>query len=97
MYIREAGDLLDVTKSLAPDKKDAKHILEHIILQLIEFKKFNPVSVFEKKEENWRGKNLRKNNEEKIPQIPSKILKNLLELPKISKLTLTFLGIHGYS
>lgn len=45
LYIREAGELLDITKSLASDKKDARHVLEHVMMQLIEFKKFNTVSI----------------------------------------------------
>ncbi|KAI6170668.1 Intraflagellar transport protein 52 [Aphelenchoides bicaudatus] len=41
LYIREAGDLLGITKSLAPDKKGARHVLEHVMMQLIEFKRAN--------------------------------------------------------
>lgn len=44
MYIKEVGELLNVTKSLPADKKSAKHIMEHVIMQLIEFKKANTVS-----------------------------------------------------
>jgi hypothetical protein len=45
LYIREAGEILGITKSLAPDKKDARHVIEHIIIQLIEFKRFNMVGL----------------------------------------------------
>jgi intraflagellar transport protein 52 len=40
-YIRECGDILGVTGKLAPDSRDAKHILEHIFAQIVEFKKMN--------------------------------------------------------
>ena len=43
-YIRECGDILGVTGKLAPDSQDAKHILEHIFAQVVEFKKMNQVS-----------------------------------------------------
>lgn len=42
-YVRECGSILGVTSKLAPEHKNAKHILEHIFTQLVEFKKFNQV------------------------------------------------------
>ena len=41
--MRECGGILGVTSKLAPDQKTAKHVLEHIFTQLVEFKKFNQV------------------------------------------------------
>ncbi|KAI6212511.1 Intraflagellar transport protein 52-like protein [Aphelenchoides besseyi] len=38
-FIRDAADLLDVTKSLPADRRGAKDILEHVLMQLVEFKK----------------------------------------------------------
>ncbi|XP_052258135.1 intraflagellar transport protein 52 homolog [Dreissena polymorpha] len=40
-YVRECGDILGVTTNLAQDKRDAKHILEYIFTQVVEFKKLN--------------------------------------------------------
>ncbi|XP_067935005.1 intraflagellar transport protein 52 homolog [Watersipora subatra] len=40
-YVRECGDILGVTKNLAADSRDAKHILEYIMAQVVEFKKLN--------------------------------------------------------
>ena len=42
-YTRECGEILGITKSLPPDCRDAKHILEHIFAQVVEFKKLNQV------------------------------------------------------
>ena len=42
-YVRECGDILGVTPNLALDKRDAKHIIEHIFTQVVEFKKLNQV------------------------------------------------------
>lgn len=42
-YVRECGDILGVTPNLAQDHRDAKHILEHIFTQVVEFKKLNQV------------------------------------------------------
>lgn len=39
MYVREAGELLGVNRGLAPDEKTSKRILEHVIHQIVEFKK----------------------------------------------------------
>lgn len=45
-YVRECGDILGVTTNLAQDKRDAKHILEHIFTQVVEFKKLNQVKLW---------------------------------------------------
>jgi len=42
-YVRECGEILGVTSKLSPDCRTAKHILEHIFAQIVEFKKFNQV------------------------------------------------------
>ena len=42
-YVRECGDILGVASKLAPDSRDAKHILEYIFAQVVEFKKLNQV------------------------------------------------------
>jgi len=38
-YVRECGEILGVSHKLAPDDRDAKHILEHVFSQIVEFKK----------------------------------------------------------
>jgi intraflagellar transport protein 52 len=38
-YIREAGAILGVSVRVDPAKRDAKHILEHIFRQVVDFKK----------------------------------------------------------
>lgn len=43
-YVRKCGDILGVTAKLDKDHRDAKHILEHIFFQVVEFKKLNQVS-----------------------------------------------------
>jgi len=40
-YVRECGDILGVASKLPPDSRDARHILEHIFAQVVEFKKLN--------------------------------------------------------
>ncbi|MBN3282686.1 IFT52 protein, partial [Polyodon spathula] len=40
-YVRKCGDILGVTSKLNKEQRDAKHILEHIIFQVVEFKKLN--------------------------------------------------------
>ncbi|XP_031570684.1 intraflagellar transport protein 52 homolog [Actinia tenebrosa] len=40
-YVRECGDILGVTHKLPIDNRDAKHILDHIFHQVVEFKKLN--------------------------------------------------------
>ncbi|XP_041358031.1 intraflagellar transport protein 52 homolog isoform X2 [Gigantopelta aegis] len=40
-YVRECGDILAVTSKLPQDSRDAKHILEYIFAQVVEFKKLN--------------------------------------------------------
>jgi len=42
-YVRKCGDILGVTSKLPKEKQDAKHILEHIFFQVVEFKKLNQV------------------------------------------------------
>ncbi|KAL4655891.1 hypothetical protein GN956_G6218 [Arapaima gigas] len=40
-YVRKCGDILGVTGKLPKEQRDAKHILEHIFFQVVEFKKLN--------------------------------------------------------
>ncbi|XP_074868047.1 intraflagellar transport protein 52 homolog isoform X2 [Carettochelys insculpta] len=40
-YVRKCGDILGVTDKLPKEQQDAKHILEHIFFQVVEFKKLN--------------------------------------------------------
>ncbi|KAK3090664.1 hypothetical protein FSP39_013510 [Pinctada imbricata] len=40
-YVRECGDILGVSHNLPQDSRDAKHILEYIFAQVVEFKKLN--------------------------------------------------------
>lgn len=40
-YVRKCGEILGVTGKLDKDQRDAKHILEHIFFQVVEFKKLN--------------------------------------------------------
>uniref|UniRef100_A0AAQ5YHN6 ABC-type uncharacterized transport system domain-containing protein n=1 Tax=Amphiprion ocellaris TaxID=80972 RepID=A0AAQ5YHN6_AMPOC len=40
-YVRKCGEILGVTAKLDKDHRDAKHILEHIFFQVVEFKKLN--------------------------------------------------------
>lgn len=40
-YVRECGDILGVTHNLPQDNRTAKHVLEHIFTQIVEFKKLN--------------------------------------------------------
>ena len=42
-YVRECGDILGISGKLAADKRDAKHILEYVLHQVVEFKKLNQV------------------------------------------------------
>lgn len=42
-YVRECGDILGVTHNLPQDNRTAKHVLEHIFAQIVEFKKLNQV------------------------------------------------------
>ncbi|GFQ82270.1 intraflagellar transport protein 52 homolog [Trichonephila clavata] len=44
-FIRECGDVLNVTDKLPSDKRDGKHILEYITSQVAEFKKLNHASM----------------------------------------------------
>ena len=41
-YVRECAEVLGVTKRLPGDKRTGKHVLEYILLQLIELKKHSP-------------------------------------------------------
>lgn len=38
-YVRKCGEILGVTAKLDKEKRDAKHILEHVFFQVVEFKK----------------------------------------------------------
>ncbi|KAG9353322.1 hypothetical protein JZ751_017899 [Albula glossodonta] len=40
-YVRKCGDILGVTGKLDKEQRSAKHILEHIFFQVVEFKKLN--------------------------------------------------------
>lgn len=40
-YVRECGDILGVSSKLPADCRDAKHILDYIFHQVVEFKKLN--------------------------------------------------------
>ncbi|KAK5934624.1 hypothetical protein CgunFtcFv8_015004 [Champsocephalus gunnari] len=40
-YVRKCGEILGVTPKLDKEQRDAKHILEHIFFQVVEFKKLN--------------------------------------------------------
>ena len=42
-YVRECGDILGVTHHLPQENRTAKHILEHVFTQIVEFKKLNQV------------------------------------------------------
>lgn len=45
-YVRECGSILGVTSRLPEECHTAKHILEHIFAQIVEFKKLNQASIF---------------------------------------------------
>jgi len=40
-YIRQAGEILGVSEKLGDGKRGAKHILEYVFRQLVNFKKMN--------------------------------------------------------
>ncbi|KAA8593536.1 hypothetical protein FQN60_009652 [Etheostoma spectabile] len=44
-YVRKCGEILGVTPKLHKDQRDAKHILEHIFFQVVEFKKLNQLFI----------------------------------------------------
>ena len=44
-YVRECGDILGVSSKLPSSVRDAKHILDYIFHQIVEFKKLNQVTV----------------------------------------------------
>ncbi|XP_060600465.1 intraflagellar transport protein 52 homolog [Ruditapes philippinarum] len=46
-YVRECGDILGVMQNLAPESRDAKHIIEYIFTQVVEFKKLNQDSDYD--------------------------------------------------
>ena len=48
-YVRECGDILGVTNKLQAQTRDAKHILEYVLHQVVEFKKLNQVGNRESK------------------------------------------------
>lgn len=45
-YTRECGDILGITNKLPVSKRDAKHVLEYIFSQVVEFKKLNQMPDF---------------------------------------------------
>ncbi|XP_005108178.1 intraflagellar transport protein 52 homolog [Aplysia californica] len=47
-YVRECGDILGVTHNLPQESRTAKHILEHVFTQIVEFKKLNQEPEFER-------------------------------------------------
>lgn len=47
LSVRKCGDILAVTNKLPKNQQDAKHILEHIFFQVVEFKKLNQVQSLE--------------------------------------------------
>lgn len=54
-YVRKCGDILGVTNKLPKEQQDAKHILEHIFFQVVEFKKLNQVHCFNSRTSNvWK-------------------------------------------
>ncbi|XP_061418542.1 intraflagellar transport protein 52 homolog [Lethenteron reissneri] len=40
-YVRKCGDILGVTSKLPREAQDARHVLQHVFFQLVEFKKLN--------------------------------------------------------
>ncbi|KAK5623243.1 Intraflagellar transport protein 52 [Crenichthys baileyi] len=40
-YVRKCGEILGVTPKLDKEQRSAKHILEHVFFQVVEFKKLN--------------------------------------------------------
>lgn len=40
-YVRKCGEILGVTAKMDKDQRDAKHILEYVFFQVVEFKKLN--------------------------------------------------------
>jgi intraflagellar transport protein 52 len=40
-FVRESGEILGVTSELPSDARDAKHILVHVLKQLVQYKKLN--------------------------------------------------------
>ena len=48
-FVCKCSEILGVTPKLGKEQRDAKHILEHIFFQVVEFKKLNQVSGLENK------------------------------------------------
>ena len=42
-FIQECGDILGIQNKLSHENRSAKHILEHVLHQVVEFKKLNQV------------------------------------------------------
>jgi len=47
-YVRECGEILNVTHNLPQENRTAKHILEHVFTQIVEFKKLNQEPEFDR-------------------------------------------------
>ena len=43
-YVRECGNILGVTSKLPAESQSAKHVLEYVFAQVVEFKKLNQVN-----------------------------------------------------
>ncbi|KAM3838860.1 intraflagellar transport protein 52 homolog isoform 1-T1 [Vipera latastei] len=54
-YVRKCGDILGVTNKLPKEQQDAKHILEHIFFQVVEFKKLNQEHDIDTSEVGFQG------------------------------------------
>ncbi|XP_034977720.1 intraflagellar transport protein 52 homolog isoform X1 [Zootoca vivipara] len=54
-YVRKCGDILGVTNKLPKEQHDAKHILEHIFFQVVEFKKLNQEHDIDTSEAGFQG------------------------------------------
>ncbi|XP_063153253.1 intraflagellar transport protein 52 homolog isoform X2 [Candoia aspera] len=54
-YVRKCGDILGVTNKLPKEQQDAKHILEHIFFQVVEFKKLNQEHDIDTSEAGFQG------------------------------------------
>ncbi|KAJ3048685.1 Intraflagellar transport protein 52, partial [Rhizophlyctis rosea] len=40
-YVRECGDILGVTDRLDTEKRDARHIIDHVFRSIVQWKKLN--------------------------------------------------------
>uniref|UniRef100_A0A0B8RRD2 Intraflagellar transport protein 52-like protein n=1 Tax=Philothamnus irregularis TaxID=1899461 RepID=A0A0B8RRD2_9SAUR len=54
-YVRKCGDILGVTNKLPKEQQDAKHILEHVFFQVVEFKKLNQEHDIDTSEVGFQG------------------------------------------